>query len=311
MLPKPGSGMELQGAEMKEIAAEGRARILGLGPGFSFEDDLLGVIAETAADLLVVGGGVERGLLRESAGSARALLVEASSGDEPIGEVDPVEAIERGLAVGSGQHAPDVEWAVGHGWRLLYPALVERLGGAGLSENDWPSFHRLARWMERLAFGPAPLNAAKLLALIAAGRVDLSHVAGGRLVSSDGRTRLESGHGSSEVDVVVDAVLPGPGAEGLPEGLLRQLVQEGHARIAPAMRGLEVGADGSCIGSNGLPTPGLSAIGRPTEDSVIGNDTLDRTLHPLADLWAERVTERCRRADSPAERRTTLVGVGA
>jgi uncharacterized NAD(P)/FAD-binding protein YdhS len=233
-----------------------------------------------------------------------------SNGKQRIGAVDPVEAIELGLAVGMGLRAPDMGWAVGHSWRLLYPALVERLGGEGLREGDWPSFHRLARCMERLAFGPAPGNAAKLLALIAAGRVELVHLADGRLRSADGHTWLQSGNGSSEVDAVVDAVLPGPGAKGARGGLLGQLVEDGYARIALARRGLEVSPDGGCIGSDGSFTRGLSAIGRPTEDSVIGNDTLDRTLHPLADRWAERVIERCKRVGSGAQREPELSRVG-
>jgi uncharacterized NAD(P)/FAD-binding protein YdhS len=308
MLPKPSSGMSLRAGETERIAAHGRARILGLGPGFSFDDDLLGAIADTTGEVLsaAYGHAAECGRLDE----ARRLLLEASSGTERSGAVDPVEEIERWLAVGAGLRGPDVEWALGHSWRLLYPALVERLGGEGLDETDWPSFHRLAGCMERLAFGPAPVNVAKLLALVAAGRVDLRHLQGGWLASEEGCTRLESRNGSSDVDVVVDAVLPGAGAAGACGGLLDQLVKDGHARIAPARRGVEVGPDGGCIGSDGRHSRGLSAIGRPTEDSVIGNDTLDRTLHPQADRWAERVIERCRRAGRQVERERALSGVG-
>jgi hypothetical protein len=62
-------------------------------------------------------------------------------------------------------------------------------------------------------------------------------------------------------------------------------------------RGLEVTADAACVGRSGSPSPGLAAIGRPTEDSVIGNDTLNRVLHPQADSWARRVVRtRCAQA---------------
>jgi diaminopimelate decarboxylase len=112
-------------------------------------------------------------------------------------------------------------------------------------------------------------------------------------VSADGGTELRSAHGRHGVEVVVDAVLPGPGAAGHP-GLLAQLVAAGHARIAAGRRGLEVTASGSCLNGTGGLTYGLAAIGRPTEDSVIGNDTLSRTLHPQPDRWARRVIQRCR-----------------
>ena len=89
-------------------------------------------------------------------------------------------------------------------------------------------------------------------------------------------------------DAVVDAVLPGPGALGH-GGLLAGLVADGHARLAPGRRGLDVACDGSCRARDGSISAGLAAVGRPTEDSVIGNDTLARGLHPHADRWARRV----------------------
>jgi diaminopimelate decarboxylase len=99
------------------------------------------------------------------------------------------------------------------------------------------------------------------------------------------------------VDVVVDAVLPGPGVLPGQDPLLDGLIADGHARVAAGRRGLDVDVDGSCRAIGGGPSRGLAAIGRPTEDSVIGNDTLSRTLHPLSDRWARRVVERTR-ADS-------------
>jgi diaminopimelate decarboxylase len=272
----------------------------------------LNTIADTALETLELARRGEAGMDErgEERRSTRRLLEAASSGLEGVGCADPAGEIEKGLEIGAGLQAPDVTWALGHSWRALYPALVERLGGEGLAGSEWLRFHRLAGEMERLAFGPAPLNAAKLLALIAAGRVDVCHVAGGRLLSEGSRTRLESASASCEVDSVVDAVLPGPGATGMAGELLTQLVKDGHARIPFARRGLEVRSDGGCIGSDGALSYGLSAIGRPTEDSVIGNDTLDRTLHPLADRWAERVIDRCRETASAAEQGRALSGAG-
>ena len=40
----------------------------------------------------------------------------------------------------------------------------------------------------------------------------------------------------------------------------------------------------------GAPLPGLSAIGRLTEDWTIGNDTLDRTAQTAPEVWARRIT---------------------
>ena len=173
--------------------------------------------------------------------------------------------IERSLAIGAGLAPPDTNWALGHAWRELYPAIVESLGGRALGDEAWPAFARLAARMERLAFGPSPENAAKLLALIDSGRVDLRHVHGGPI--------------RSPVDAEIDTVLPGPQSRA---PVLDQLVQDGHVHVASGRRGITTDVDGSCA-------PGLAVIGRPTEDWVIGNDTLNRALHPQVDRWARRV----------------------
>ncbi len=323
MLAKPEPGLLAAVPAVEAITQAGRDEILGLAPGIAVREELIAILASTAAASLQAARSGEEPL---SAAPSRSREEPRSappsrSGEEPrlapaprSGEQppDPVHAarrwlaaacdgralpagltpaaeLERSLAIGAGLHPPDLQCALGHAWRSLYPALVARLGGPAMAPSEWVPFRRLAAQMERLAFGPPAINAAKLLALIDAGRVDLSHVAGARMTTTAGRTSICGDDGGHEVDVVIDAVLPGPGV-GTP--LLERLVADGYARIAAGQRGLEVTADAACVARDGAASLGLSAIGRPTEDSVIGNDTLDRTLHPHADRWARRVSER-------------------
>jgi uncharacterized NAD(P)/FAD-binding protein YdhS len=272
MLAKPGRALAAGTPWMRRIAEDGRAQLTALPRPLDLERDVEPILG-SVVDAILTGMG-------SSEPASSSLL-------------DPAGAIERSLAVGAGLIPPDREWALGHAWRALYPAIVSQLGGGGLAERDWPAFLRLAAEMERVAFGPPPVNAAKLLALVESGRVDLTHLCGGGIVSRDGQTLLESERGSRPVDVVVDAVLPGPGALGH-GGLLADLIESGYARVALGRRGLDVAADGTCRDRDGALSHSLCAIGRPTEDSVIGNDTLSRGLHPHADRWAESVVRRCR-----------------
>ena len=300
MLAKPGPAVEARVPVLRRLAAQGRARIADLPGAVDLLGELLPTVSALACANLAAASG--RGNDRSLRVELGRRLAEAVGGVPPSDEPPPAQAIEQSLAVGSGSATPDVPWALGHTWRTLYPAIVSRLGGDGLAERDWPAFLRLSAEMERVAFGPPALNAAKLLALLDAGLVDLTHVRGAGPVGAHGRTVLRSERGEQAVDVVIDAVLPGPGARGH-AGLLEHLVAAGHARIPSGRRGLEVTADARCRGVDGRGTPGLSAVGRPTEDSVIGNDTLSRSLHPQADRWARRVARRCRDDAIAAARR--------
>jgi diaminopimelate decarboxylase len=295
MLAKPAAQLAAGIPALSDIAAVGRARILALADGFHVERELVEILAEVvAAGFLAARGRTARSSTsRRVLASTREWLLCACRGAVPHAPQRPAGELERSLAVGAGLLAPNLQWALGHGWRAMYPAIVARLSHGGASERAWPAFSCLAAQMERVAFGPPPVNAAKLLALIEAGRVQLSHVAGGQVVTRDGVTAVVCGAaGERVVDVVVDAVLPGPGAVAADGGLVAQLLADGHARHVRGRRGLEVDEGCGCIGRDGRLVPGLAAIGRPTEDCVIGNDTLSRKLHPHADRWAQRIARR-------------------
>jgi diaminopimelate decarboxylase len=302
MLAKPAAGLRRAIPGLDAIADQGRRRIAGVGGVLALRRDLLPILAQTAAANLNTAGA------DTPAGSVDAWFALAVAGDRPPAHAGPADELAGSLEVGCGVAAPDLAWALGQTWRGLYPAIVTRLGGDGLAAADWPAFRRLAAELERLAFGPPPINAAKLLALVDAGLVDLAHVRGGRVVRDRDRTRLRSVRGDRTVDVVIDAVLPGPGARPAQNALLGRLLADGQIRVAAGRRGVEVDADGSALRADGTPTRGLAAIGRPTEDSVIGNDTLSRTLHPVSDRWARRVVERARRRSARAAA-PVLVGV--
>ena len=220
-----------------------------------------------AADIIAAGSRLladapdTPALITALALTARRLLERAGR----PGDVDAVLA-------GSGGD-PDGEWAVGLAWRECYPALVERASYAG--RDSLEGFGELARRLERVAFGPPPESMEHLQGLIDSGKVDLTHLGRGTedladLVRDTGAT------------VVVDAVIPPP---GVVEGTLEHwLVEQGLARIRLGTRGLDVAPDGTVVGQTSL-----AAVGRMTEDVVLGNDTLSRTLHDVIPRWARRL----------------------
>lgn len=269
MLAKPQPWHKSPSEELNSISEQGRLKLTAITGVAKLETDVIPTIAQVAnASLAAVGVG-------DRVDSERWLM-SALSGPPLAASESAYQEIERSLAVSTGLAPPDLLWALGHTWRALYPAVVGRLGGDGLVADDWPAFLRLAAELERIAFGPPAINAAKLLALVDARQVDLSHVTSG----------------PPRPDVLVEAVLPGPGFATRGSTVAARLVTDGYARRAPGRRGLDVDSDGFCRSPEGRSVPGLAAIGRPTEDAVIGNDTLSRALHPVADRWARRVIER-------------------
>jgi diaminopimelate decarboxylase len=237
----------------------------------------LAEVGRLAGDLLVLVGA--SGSATAGGDGVAAVLSGAAGGD-------PTDGLRRSWEVATGRRVPSAAWAVGQAWRDLYPALTRRFGGVDAPEA-FGAFAGVAATLERVAFGPPPGNAAKLLALIDAGLVDPAALTGA-VVDEEG-FQWRSGAGPAAA-VVVDAVLPPPGVAHLPASLPGRLVAAGLIVRAPGRRGVAIDSDGTCLAPDGTRRRGLAALGRPTEDVTIGNDTLNRSLHDTADRWAARVT---------------------
>lgn len=287
LLAKPGPSLTRASAGLEEDWVELRAALRTVDA----EDPvtaIIGALAHAAETALVRLGVTTDHRIR----AAIAALLDpdptrAAAHDLHDGR-GALTAMRHSVEVALGRRAPDAAWAVGEVWRRGYPGLVDRVGHGGLAGPARPRFAALARRLERVGFGAPADNVARLVALADAGTLDLGHLRGATVVSDHGRLMLTGPEGSRPVDVVIDSVLDPPGADQ-DTPLWGALLHRGVARTASRTSGIEVAPDATCIGSDGRPTPGLAAIGRATEGWVLGNDTLNRTLHGETAGWARRV----------------------
>ncbi|WP_029068041.1 FAD/NAD(P)-binding protein [Jonesia quinghaiensis] len=90
-------------------------------------------------------------------------------------------------------------------------------------------------------------------------------------------------------------------ASRTPDPLWHELLANGHVTVRHGERGVLTDHATRCIGANGVPTPGLFALGRPTEDPVIGHDTLNHRLHGQCEAWATYVVEQLVREQAAAQ----------
>lgn len=241
------------------------------------ETDVAFVLAGTATEILFRALGADT-----SHSQASSLIHETMQSMFTPPTEQPKQWLRHRLAMANGQADPDGAWALGQAWRLLYPALVARqrmlahLNGPPLG---WSDFHRWSGELERLAFGPPPVSAAKLLALMDEEQVQV-------ISSTAPIEHLAADKGAS---LVVDAVLAPPGIKGIEDPLIARLTSNGLLAPAKYGRGVRVDHDATAINADGQRLAGFAAVGRITEDVVVGNDTLVRSLHPELDQWARRV----------------------
>lgn len=205
--------------------------------------------------------------LQKPVGSAAAYFESRLAG--PFQSERCKRELRQGYDVALGITPPDIGWALGETWRQCYPQIVGWISHREIPADDARLFRHIAAEMERIAFGPPAQNIGKLICLIDAGLVSLDHLSGG-----------------FQADVTVNATIPAAGSSALSEPL-SGLLRDGYVSVG-ALGGLRVNRNAQAL-TDGGTTPGLSIIGRATEGSVLGNDTLSRSLHNLPERWAERV----------------------
>lgn len=208
--------------------------------------------------------------------------VPPAPGHEPMpnATADAFARLRHSLAVNRLEAPVTTGWIWARVWSGLYAEMVTAMDRLPRSVRAWRQFSRVARNLERFAFGPPELTARKLVALFDAG---ILHLAG-------------PGEEPAREAVLVDAVTPAPGVlRGAAPGgrpvndLFAGLLRAGHVSIRSGDRGLFTDLDGTCIARDGTRTESLAALGRPTEDPTLGHDTLNRSLHGEHVLWAARL----------------------
>ncbi|AEF42598.1 FAD/NAD(P)-binding protein [Hoyosella subflava] len=253
-------------AATKEWAA------VGVGDVESLEEAIVGA---SHAILWELGAPVDRGRISETLRTGRdpAQTPRATdSGARAVAE------FRNSVEVSRGEKLPGPAYALGRAWAIGYRTVVDRYPGPDMQARDWAMFMSLAATLERFAFGPPLVNAEKLLALIDSGLVVPDFIT----------AELDEG---GPYEHLVDAVLPPPGWRQIIDPLSDSLRASGDVWIPDGRRGVMITDDAQALGLRGA-TFGLSVLGRPTEDTVIGNDTLNRGLHDHPERWAARVMGR-------------------
>ncbi|WP_186304423.1 FAD/NAD(P)-binding protein [Kocuria palustris] len=296
--PDPGSApaQALQEGALAEVVAAGRAEVLAA----ESIPAVLEAVERTAQQILRCSedpDGARAATADELLAAAMPARIVRSVRTTLHGGAEPgpkagraARALRRGIAAAEGSAPGGPAWALGRAWSLLYSSIVQRISFARIPQEQWIRFRTAAAAFERWAFGPPLLNARKLEALVEAGIVDLAWLDEGVQIDSEGCACAPDGTRRPAPDVVVDAVLAPPGIPA-EDPLLRGLVERGVLSVPPGRRGCRITRSAAALDAAGRPVAGLSVLGRPTEDVVLGHDTLNRRLHSQPQLWAQRLIE--------------------
>lgn len=210
------------------------------------------------------------------------------------------------LAIDAGAAPPDELWLWGRIWPGVYRDLVQALDRLPRSARDQFRFRRVAGTLERVSFGPPAETVRKFLALLECGRAEVvatgddarepdtaEPAASDPKVSARELAALTAGPGVLTAPApAAGAVTTTPSAPAFLDPLYADLFRRGLITVRPGERGVLTDPDATCLDAHGRRVEGVAVLGRPTEDPVLGHDTLDRTLHGDGPRWARGVVAR-------------------
>lgn len=276
MLPKP---VAVPAALTRDVREQTRR----WGANATPDDAWWGVLADAAvaaarATGVRLGHADLWGVLDATTGAG------AAGGRAGEGAADPGARWERDVRRAEGDVDADPAWWWGRAWSAGYQDVVRSLERAPRDAVTWPRWRARAARLERWAFGPPLETHRRLLALREAGLLGIvagSPVAAPGAIILDAYTRGPGVLSAPRASDTPDAALPWPPWEGL--------LRRGDVTVRAGERGVFTAPDGACVGADGRQTRGLYALGRPTEDVVIGHDSLQRALHGDARRWAASI----------------------
>ena len=287
MLPKPVS-------VPTSVTAAVRARTGRWLPDAVPDDAWWDVLADAAvAAALEAGERVTHHELWERLTQATARGVAGADG---TGE-DPAARWERDAARALGDVDGDPAWWWGRAWAAGYADVVRSLERGPRDGETWTRWRARAAALERWAFGPPLATHTRLMALREAGLLT---------VVVPGAAGLDAASGEDLIDAftrgpgVLDAPLEQTTAIATDRAPWDGLVAAGEVSVREGERGVLTARDGACLRADGTVNAGLAALGRPTEDPVIGHDSLQRHLHDDSRRWAQALVREWARADSAA-----------
>ena len=248
---------------------------------------------------------------------ARTRASIAVAGDTRDDDAEPAERDRSLAAVGAGLVPPGSVLGARPCLARPLPGVVERLGGDGLRRGDWPAFLRLAGGDGARRLRP-PAGQCRQAARADRRRARRPDAPPRRARSPRGRAHAAAlGSAASERSTSSSTPCCPPRRRG-PRRPARPICSPTATRASrPGGAGSMSPRTARAAPSTARSPAACPRIGRPTEDSVIGNDTLSRTLHPHADRWAQRVvavavatrrTSRARRAACRHERAARALG---
>ncbi|WP_231956587.1 hypothetical protein [Posidoniimonas polymericola] len=291
MQPKPDYRQWRVAGASTSIWPRFQSQLTGLeGPS---GEEVAGVVFD-AADAALADYAQNFGLERPASGVARRWFDRFC---QPKTPEEIVRWMRRSIRIAAGKRPADAGWALGEAWRQLYPTLVAQFSFGRHGEAAWQSIAKFSREMERLAFGPPIENAAKLVALVDHGVLDLRHCGDhSRLLSEHGH-RIVTAAVETKVDRVVDAVLPS-GAETCNNEVAGGLLPESIALKTTPGGAMQTSRGGEPLKSDGTRIESVRCFGRVAEGWVIGHDTLNRSLHNQIDTWATGLAMQLTRSNS-------------
>ena len=193
---------------------------------------------------------------------------------------DPVNFLQDAIAMAEGRMAPSVEYAVGQIWKAVQSDLREVFHETSGNLATRAAILAIDHSLKRVTYGPPLASARLLMALIAAGLVQLG-------LSDDPDIALHQDGFMIDSDVtaqvMVDAVLPAPKLAHLDDPLIRSLLRKGHLRENPATGGLLLDRDGKA-------GQGLHVLGRLGEGCSIATDSIHDCFGVVTRAWAQHLT---------------------
>ncbi|HIB49500.1 MAG TPA: FAD/NAD(P)-binding protein [Flavobacteriaceae bacterium] len=204
-----------------------------------------------------------------------------------------VEYLKKTIAMSLGKSLPTLDYTMGQIWRHLQPLLYRLFAFSGVSGKVMNQLITVDEFTKRYSYGPPVESMLEVLALEAAGILDVGFVNNPDVSMMSQGWRLRKDKLTITAGMLCNSVLDTPNLNLLQHALIQSLKKHNLIHAVNEGLGIATYPDATVrVPDHPDKRVPIAVVGRNAKGSVLGTDAILECFSPETKAWAEGVVSR-------------------
>jgi uncharacterized NAD(P)/FAD-binding protein YdhS len=202
------------------------------------------------------------------------------------------KSMEEFVGMATGKGPISLDFCTGQVWRHFQPSIYEQLSFNACNEEVFAEIIQLDERLKRYSYGPPVESIQQMLALIAAGVMNLDFVNDPEISLSPEGWQLVSNGKRIMTNLMINSVLDAPQIKSVDSPIVKNLLSNGLIKAVHDDFGVMTTENGYLIPKDNEGAIPIALLGRLAKGSIIGVDAILECFGKRPENWASESAKR-------------------